>query len=84
MNIRTRYASIANGKAHIVPLIGRKLAHETFCGKCVQHWETVTDEAPADVCVRCAKVQEARGWARALQIVRAVGGEHKERRAGVR
>lgn len=79
--IRTRYvqAAIAQ-KWHIVPLVGNRVAKTTLCNKTVKRWQSLTDEPPTDCCVRCAKVYEARGWARALQIVRAAGDSGRQRR----
>lgn len=77
-NIRTRYAATSGGVYHIVPLNGSRVAKTTLCGRTVAKWRTVTDSIIVAPCERCQAVQERRGYARALEIVRSAA------RVGVR
>lgn len=73
--ITTRYAQEKGGqKLHIVPVISGdyNMADTALCGKRVTHWRSTFNMPFGRCCHNCARVNRRRGYARALEIFKAV------------
>ncbi len=74
MHISTRYAQHKGGqKLHIVPVLSgdTNMADTALCGKHVDYWRTTYNVPLGMCCGNCARIDHKRGYARALDIIRA-------------
>lgn len=75
IDITCRYAQEKHGqKLHIVPVISGdyNMADTALCGKHVDNWRATFNVPFGHCCHNCMRVNRRRGYARALEIFKAV------------
>lgn len=72
--VKVRWAQEKGGqKLHLVPVIsGDSVATTAFCGKRVDQWRMTINMPLAHACKNCCRIDDKRGYQRALEIFKAV------------
>lgn len=72
MNPSLLYAQEKSGqKLHLVPTLSDGVINTALCGKHVERWRMTINVPLAHACKNCMRVNQRRGYARALELMLA-------------
>ncbi len=73
MDIECTYAQEKGGqRLHIVPVVSGGVSNTALCGKHVHRWRMTINMPLANACHNCVRIDNQRGYQRALEIIRAI------------